>query len=162
MDGQYLAVSLYFVFIWFIDIIVTNNLKRRRTMKLKTLLLSVIILLGICVGVAAATDGIIFARPTEKQLAGHNMAQAHLYFDNVEVPPMYCTVAQGKITIHGQAVPDKQASSNIVRLEWRNEKGEVIYQITKTLPGDKKIRRKFTLSNDGWIVTTPAPVKKTL
>ena len=127
-------------------------------MKFKTILLSVILLLGVCIGVEAAVsktaDGIVFDRPTEKLLAGHSMAQAHLYFDGVEVPPMYCTVDKGKITIHGQAMPKtdqtgKAASGNNVRLEWRNAKGEVMYQLTKILPRDQK---RFGSSKNDWTV----------
>ena len=129
-------------------------------MKFKTLSFSVILLLGICIGIEAApstvASGIIFDRPTEKLLAGHSMAQAHLYFDDVEVPPMYCTVDKEKITIHGQAIPKadqtgKAASGNNVRLEWRNAKGEVMYQLTKILPRDKK---RFGSSKNDWTVTS--------
>lgn len=125
-------------------------------MKCKTILFSVIILLGICIGVEA-TAGIVFDRPTEKLLAGHNIAQAHLYFDDVEVPPMYCTIDKEHITIHGQAIPKtdrtaKPTPANSVRLEWHDEKNAVIYRLTKILPS-----KHFISSKHDWVVSPIDP-----
>jgi len=131
-------------------------------MNFKTLFL-IIGMLFIAYTVAAPTSrGIKFDAPTQKELQGHDLAQAHLYYDDTEVPPMYCTVKNKTIAIQGTPILSNQLSaSSTIRLDWLDDKKAVIYRLTKTIPTNTLTTRHVTIpvTQEGWVNT---PIKQPL
>jgi len=109
-------------------------------MKFVKSLLIGIVLIGIVIWSIWLTkyspQPIRFSTPTISERKNHDLAQAHLFFEGSEVPPMYCTVKEGIISIKAAPVPSNQTSAQFatIRMEWRDKNGNPIYRLTRTIP----------------------------